>query len=97
MQTISLIITVILTIAFSPATSFSQGQWTQDSVHSALKEKNPDYNFKGQFKIESGQVVVAVLAGTGVTDLSPLKHMHVQTLCISCLLFEAIGTRPCNL
>ena len=74
------ILTVLSALFIFPFAAYCQGIWTQQLVHSALKEKNPNYNGRGQFKIENGLVVVAVLSGTGVTDLSPLRKMHVQIL-----------------
>ena len=71
---------LVLAILVFPVTAYCQWVWTSQRVHEALKEKNPGYNGKGQFKIQDGQVGMAVLSGTGITDLSPLKMMYVQVL-----------------
>jgi internalin A len=53
---------------------------TVDEVHAAIKKMNPAYNGRGYFQINDGKVVAAVLAGTGVTDLTPLKGMPIKAL-----------------
>jgi hypothetical protein len=54
--------------------------WTPQLAHAALKEKNPGYNGRGQFQIENGQVVMAVLEGTNLVNLSPLAGMSTVIL-----------------
>jgi len=80
-KTASVFILVLAILVF-PVTAYCQCVWTSQRVHEALKEKNPGYNGKGQFKIQDGRVEIAVLSGTGITDLSPLKMMYVQVLAL---------------
>jgi Leucine-rich repeat (LRR) protein len=53
---------------------------TPRQLHTQIKLFNPDYNGKGQFWIQQGQVRAAQLAGTGIGDLSPLKGLRLGAL-----------------
>jgi len=54
--------------------------WTEPELHEALYAKNPGYNGGGQFKIESGLVLVAALPGCNLSDISPLAGMPLLQL-----------------
>ena len=53
---------------------------TEELVHVKLREANPGYNLRGQFQIENNTVRAAVLANTGVQDLSPLRGLPLRGL-----------------
>ena len=55
-------------------------RWTEEELHKALQEKNPAYNGQAQFHIEGGLVLAAVLAGSNVSDISPLAGMPLLRL-----------------
>ena len=56
------------------------GRATPRQLHTQIKFFNPDYNGKGQFWIQQGQVRAAQLAGTGIDDLTPLKGLPLGAL-----------------
>ncbi len=55
-------------------------RWTEEELHKALLEKNPAYNGQAQFHIEGGLVLAAVLAGSNISDISPLAGMPLLRL-----------------
>ncbi len=55
-------------------------RWTEEELHKALLEKNPAYNGLAQFHIEGGLVLAAVLAGSNISDISPLAGMPLLRL-----------------
>jgi len=50
------------------------------NLHAALKAKNPEYNGKGKFTVESGRIVEANLVQCGIVDLSPLRGLPLRKL-----------------
>ena len=54
-----------------------------DAIHAALRSKNPAYNNEAQVEYQGNNVAALVLAGTGVTDLSPLAGLRLQVLDVS--------------
>ncbi|MFT4588220.1 MAG: hypothetical protein ACI8QF_002321, partial [Limisphaerales bacterium] len=67
-------------VAAAPAPAPTKRQWTELELHEALHAKNPKYTGQGQFRIEGGLVLVAVLANCGIEDLSPLAGMPLVQL-----------------
>jgi len=63
-----------------PAAASKKVPTTAQELHAAIKAANPGYNGKGQFKISGGRIVDAKLMSTGITDLSPLKGMSLESL-----------------
>ncbi len=59
------------------------GQDAIIAAHQALKAANPAYNGRGLFRMDKGQVVIAVLVGTGLSDPSPLRAMPLEALDLS--------------
>ncbi|MHC5033928.1 MAG: leucine-rich repeat domain-containing protein [Planctomycetota bacterium] len=54
--------------------------WTEQRAHAAIRERNPEYNGRGWFLVERGEVVAAAREGTGISDLSPLRGMPLCAL-----------------
>jgi Leucine-rich repeat (LRR) protein len=54
-----------------------------DAIHAALRAKNPDYQNDAQVAYLGDEVAQLVLAGTKVTDLSPLRGLRLQVLDVS--------------
>ena len=61
-------------------TSATTGKQTPKQLHTQIKFYNPDYNGRGQFWIQEGKVQAAQLAGTGVSDLTPLNGLPLRAL-----------------
>ena len=53
---------------------------TQRKLHARLKEKNPEYENNAEFGPPEGEITSVVLRDTGVTDLSPLAGLKLQSL-----------------
>ena len=51
-----------------------------EEAHAALKTSNPNYNERGKFEVEDGQIVEADLANTGVANLAALKGLPLRML-----------------
>ena len=56
------------------------GEMTVSELHEKLKEKNPAYSNGGQFRKAGGEIRIASLCQSGVTDLSPLAGLPLQNL-----------------
>lgn len=55
--------------------------WSELTIHQAIRDKNPDYSGNGQFQIdERGQPVAMSLDSCGVSDISMLRGMPLQSL-----------------
>ncbi|MBT4865663.1 MAG: hypothetical protein HON53_11200 [Planctomycetaceae bacterium] len=62
------------------AESSGENQLTPRMLHEWLKEKNPEYENNAQFGPQDGEIIAVSLRDTGVTDLSPLAGMKLQSL-----------------
>ena len=71
----------------SPATETKQELRTvmlnEELLHAEVKRFNPSYEGGGQFSIENGQLVAAVLAGQKVDNLRCFERLPLQALDIS--------------
>ncbi len=51
-----------------------------EALHTKLRELSPNYNGKGDFIVQDGKIVKALLNSLGLTDLSPLKGLPLTLL-----------------
>jgi Leucine-rich repeat (LRR) protein len=59
---------------------FADHIWTRERVQQVLKSYNAGYAGDAVFRIEDGRVTVLQLAGTAVTDITPLHDMGIELL-----------------
>jgi len=55
-------------------------EWTELTLHKALREVNVGYSGNGEFRIEGGRVIAIRLSQCGITNIQPLKGMPLMML-----------------
>lgn len=61
----------------------AKAYWNEKMLHDEIRYHNPDYSGSGQFQIENGKLLRAVLAGSSITSLECFRGMALEGLDLS--------------